>query len=86
MHRTRTPLVKWFWTIFLVSTDKRGLSALALARKIDIGLKWAWTRLPTMCKAMETRDAERQLAGLIEADKAFFKGGVTICYRFRSCA
>lgn len=76
MHRTRTPLVKWFWAIFLVSTDKRGLSALALSRKIDIGLKRAWTMLHKIRKAMETRDASYQLAGLIQVDDAFFKGGV----------
>lgn len=39
MHRTRTPLVKWFWAIYLVATDKRGLSALALSRKVDLGLE-----------------------------------------------
>ena len=77
MHRTRTPLVKWFWAIFLVSTDKRGLSALALSRKIDIGLKCAWTMLHKIRKAMETRDAGYQLAGLIQVDDAFFKGGVS---------
>ena len=76
MHRTRTPLVKWFWAIYLVSTDKRGLSALALSRKIDIGLKCAWTMLHKIRKAMEARDAEYQLAGLIQVDDAFFKGGV----------
>jgi predicted RNA-binding Zn-ribbon protein involved in translation (DUF1610 family) len=76
MHRTRTPLVKWFWAIFLVSTDKRGLSALALSRKIHIGLKCAWTMLHKIRKAMEVRDAGYQLAGLIQVDDAFFKGGV----------
>ena len=76
MHRTRTPLVKWFWAIYLVATDKRGLSALALSRKIDIGLKCAWTMLHKIRKAMEARDAEYQLAGLIQVDDAFFNGGV----------
>lgn len=76
MHRTRTPLVKWFWAIYLVATDKRGLSALALSRKIDIGLKCAWTMLHKIRKAMEARDAGYQLAGLIQVDDAFFNGGV----------
>ncbi len=76
MHRTRTPLVKWFWAIYLVATDKRGLSALALSRKIDIGLKCAWTMLHKIRKAMEARDAEYQLAGLIQVDDAFFSGGI----------
>jgi len=76
MHRTRTPLVKWFWAIYLVATDKRGLSALALSRKIDIGHKCAWTMLHKIRKAMEARDAEYQLAGIIQVDDAFFSGGV----------
>ena len=77
MHRTRTPLIKWFWAIYLVSTDKRGLSALALSRKINIGLKCAWTMLHKIRKAMNARDAGYQLAGLIQVDDAFFKGGVS---------
>ncbi len=76
MHKTRTPLVKWFWAIYLVSTDKRGYSAMALSRKLAIGLKCAWTMLHKIRRAMEARDAEYQLAGLIQVDDAFFKGGV----------
>jgi hypothetical protein len=76
MHRTRTARVKWFWAIFFVSTDKRGLSDLALSRKIDIGLKCAWTMLHKLRKAMKNRNASYQLAGLIQVDDAFFKDGV----------
>jgi transposase-like protein len=76
MHKTRTPLVKWFWSIYLLSTDKRGYSALALSRKLDIGIKCAWTMLHKIRKAMEARDAEYQLAGLVQIDDVFFKGGV----------
>jgi hypothetical protein len=75
MHRTRTPLVKWFWAIYLVSTDKRGHSALALSEKLDIGHKCAWTMLHKIRKAMEARDADYQLAGLVQVDDAFFNGG-----------
>ena len=31
MHRSHLPLHKWFWAIYLVACDKRGISALALA-------------------------------------------------------
>ena len=76
MHKTRTPLLKWFWAIYLTATDKRGLSALALKQKIGVGYKTAWTMLHKIRKAMEARDADYQLAGVIQADDAFFKGGV----------
>ena len=75
MHKTRTPLVKWFWAIYLLSTDKRGHSALALSRKLDIGIKCAWTMQHKIRNAMGARDAEYQLAGLIQVDDAFFNGG-----------
>ena len=36
MHRTHLPLTKWFWAIYLVACDKRGISALALSGKIEV--------------------------------------------------
>lgn len=74
MHRTRTPLVKWFWSILLASADKRGISALALSKKVDISYWVAWTMLGKIRKAMGERDANYKLAGLIEVDESFFGG------------
>jgi hypothetical protein len=62
--------------IYLLSTDKRGHSALALSRKLAIGIKCAWTMQHKIRNAMGARDAEYQLAGLIQVDDAFFNGGV----------
>ena len=31
-HRTKTPLTVWFWAAYLMTTDKRGISALLLQR------------------------------------------------------
>jgi transposase-like protein len=76
MHKTRTPLLKWFWAMFLAITDKRGISALALTLKIDVSYKTAWGMLHKIRKAMGVRDADYQLAGFIQVDDAFFKGGL----------
>ena len=76
MHKTRTPLVKWFWAIFLVAHDKRGLSALSLARKIDVTYKTAWSMLHKIRHAMGKRDSGYKLSGVIQIDDAFFKAGV----------
>jgi transposase-like protein len=79
MHRTRTPLRKWFWAIFLFSNDKRGISALQLSEKLTISYWVAWTMLHKIRKAMKDRDAHYQLAGLIEVDDSYIgassKGG-----------
>ena len=74
MHRTRTPLLKWFWAIFLVSNDKRGISALQLSKKIEVSYWVAWTMLHKIRQAMKDRDASYQLAGLIEVDDSYIGG------------
>lgn len=74
MSKTRTPLLKWFWAIFLVGTDKRGLSALTLRKRIDISYWVAWNMLQKIREAMKDRDAKYKLAGVIEMDDAFFGG------------
>ena len=45
MHRSHLPLTKWFWAIYLVACDKRGISALALAGKIEVCYETAWNLL-----------------------------------------
>jgi len=74
MHRSRTTLLIWFWAIYLVSTDKRGLSALALSKKLGISYWKAWTMLQKIRRAMGDRDSNYQLAGIIEIDDSFFGG------------
>jgi transposase-like protein len=72
MHRSRTPLLIWFWAIYLISNDKRGLSALALSKKLGITYWKAWTMLQKIRRAMRDRDSNYQLAGIIEIDDSFF--------------
>lgn len=74
MHRTRTPLLKWFWAIYLIVTDKRGLSALALSKKVGVSMWVAWTMMHKIRKGMSDRDNEYKLAGIIEMDDSYFGG------------
>ena len=73
-HKTRTPLQKWFWAIYLVSQDKGGVAALRLAKQLNLGYKTAWLMLHKIRAAMGDRDARYQLQGLVEVDDAFFGG------------
>lgn len=73
-HKTRTPLVKWFWAIYLASQDKGGISALRLAKQLELGYKTAWTMLHKIRRAMALRDSDYLLSGFIEMDDAFFGG------------
>lgn len=72
MHKSHTPLLTWFWAIFLVAHDKRGVSAVFLSRELEISYPTAWLMLHKIRKAMGDRDAHYQLAGLVELDDAFF--------------
>ena len=73
-HKTHTPLQKWFWALFLVATDKRGYSALALKKAIDVSYPTAWLMLQKIRAAMSERDKKYQLSGLVQLDEAFFGG------------
>ena len=74
-HKTRTPLVKWFWAIFLMSRQKSGISARALQKLLDIrSYQTAWLMCHKIRKAMADRDSRYKLAGIIEMDEAFFGG------------
>lgn len=72
MHKSHTPLLTWFWAIFLVAHDKRGVSAVFLSRELEVSYPTAWLMLHKIRKAMGDRDAHYQLAGLVELDDAFF--------------
>lgn len=71
-HKTRTPLVKWFWMIFLMSRQKSGISMLSLQRMLGIKTyKTVWTMGHKIRKAMADRDEHYQLTGLVEMDETF---------------
>jgi len=73
-HKTRIPLQKWFWAIYLAGQDKGGVSAMRLSKQLDLGYKTAWLMLHKIRKAMSQRDSDYKLSGYIEMDDAFFGG------------
>jgi transposase-like protein len=73
-QKSKTPLQKWFWMIYLLSQSKNGFSALALQRLLAISYGTALRMSHKIRSAMAARDAHYQLAGLIELDDAYFGG------------
>jgi transposase-like protein len=74
LHRTRTPLRKWFLAIFFFARHKQSISALQLQR--DLGLRsyeTAWTMLHKLRSALGRRP-EQLLSGHVEADETFIGG------------
>jgi transposase-like protein len=72
MDKTRTPLVKWFQAMYIMSRDKRGVSALALKSELGISYTTAWTMSNKIRHAMNKRDENYKLNGIVELDDAFF--------------
>ncbi len=77
MHRTKIPLTKWFWGAYLVTTDKRGMSAMQFARQLDLRYETAYMLLQKLRAGMV--NPERGLIGgaghTVEMDEAFITGG-----------
>ncbi len=74
-HSTNLPLVKWFWAIYLMASDKGGMSALRLSK--HIGVSWPTAR--NMLKKIRTAMADRDIiyyliADLIEFDDTYIGG------------
>ena len=76
-HGSRVPLTKWFWTLYLVSTDKGGLSALRLSKIIGVQWRTAYTMLRTLRAAMGARDSLYRLTELVEVDDAYIGANKT---------
>jgi transposase-like protein len=74
-HKTRTPLTKWFWAIYLIVHQKNGISTLQLQKYLGIKTyKTVWVMVHKIRKAMAARDSRYQLCGLIELDDSYFGG------------
>lgn len=71
-HKTRTPLRKWFWAVYVIGSDKRGCSAKRLSRLINVSYPTAWLMIHKVRKAMKDRDARYKLNQFIEMDDSFF--------------
>src|ERR1700687_6119703 len=53
LHRTKTPLTCWFWAAYLMTTHKRGVSALLLQRQLGLSrYETAWMMLHKLRRAM----------------------------------
>lgn len=73
-HRTRTPLTTWFTAMWLVTSQKNGISALGLQRALGFGAyETAWAWMHKMRRAMVRPDRDL-LSGQVEVDEIFVGG------------
>ena len=74
LHRTKIPLTQWFWAAYLMTTDKRGVSALLLQRQLGLCCyETAWMLLHKLRRAM-VNVAREPLHGEVEVDETWIGG------------
>jgi hypothetical protein len=68
LHRTKLPLVLWFWAAHLMATHSNGISARQLQAQLHVTYKTAWLLMQKLRRAMIDPDRE-PLQGAVEVDQ-----------------
>lgn len=70
---TKLPLRKWFMAIWLVLSNKKGVSSMQLARDLHVTQKTAWYLLHRIRRCLVCKN-ESVLEGEVECDETFVGG------------
>jgi len=74
-ERSHVPLHKWMLALYLVVTDRKGISSLNLSKVIGVSQPTAWFMLQRIRFAYEDDNGGSEfLAGIVEADEAYVGG------------
>jgi ribosomal protein L37AE/L43A len=73
-HKSRTPLVKWFLAMHLMTASKNDIASLELARQLDVKWDTAWLIKQKLMEVMLKRNSIYRLTGDIQVDDAY-QGG-----------
>jgi transposase-like protein len=71
-ERSKIPLHKWIYAMYLLVTARKGISSLQLAKQIGVTQKSAWFMLQRLREACGNDPHE--LAGLVEIDEVYIGG------------
>ncbi len=72
--KSRTPLQKWFYAMYLFTTTRHGVAAKELQRQLGVTYKTAWRMGHLIRKHMADTDGEWQLVGTVEVDETYVGG------------
>ncbi len=72
LERSKVPLRKWVFAIYLEMTGLKGVSSMKLHRDLGVTQKTAWFMLHRIREAWG--QAQETFAGPVEADEAYFGG------------
>jgi len=72
-HKSPTRLTIWFYTIYLISQTRGGISAKQIQRETGVTYKTAWRMCNEIRKRLGTKGVT-SFAGQIEAEESYFVG------------
>jgi transposase-like protein len=73
-ERSKVPLHKWVYAMYLLVTARKGISSLQLAKEIGVTQKTAWFILGRLREACSSPDSIDKLRGIVEVDECFVGG------------
>ncbi len=71
-HKSDTPLLKWFFAIYLFASSKNGVAAKELERLLGVTYKTAW-RMAKQIRLLFDENKSK-LSGIVEADETYVGG------------
>ena len=71
---SRTPLVSWFFAVYLFTTSRHGVPAKELQRQLGVTYKTAWRMAHEIRKHMAAVDGDEPLSGTVEIDDVMIGG------------
>lgn len=72
-EKSRLPLHKWLYAMYLVVTARKGISSLQLSKEIDVTQKTVWFLLQRLREAC-TDESSVVLRGIVEANQVYLGG------------
>jgi transposase len=73
-HKSSTPLTKWFFAMYLMTSTRHGVAAKELERQLGVTYKTAWRMAHELRKLMATADHGGKLKGHVEIDETMVGG------------
>jgi len=72
-HKVKFDLLKAFYIVYFVSTNKKGITSTELSRKLDLRQKTCWSFKRKVMKAMKS-SKDYPMEGEVEVDETVFGG------------
>ena len=75
-ENSKLPLLKWFWALYFLSSNKKGISSCQLAEHVSISVtqKTAWFMLHRLRRAFKCSLFNTMLGNNVEADETYLGG------------